>query len=323
MGLGLSEKQKEMRRSGIGASEGAAVLGFVPGAIEVWERKMGVAPEWEGNSLTEFGLRIERVLGEAWKERNPGYDIFTPGTLRHATVPVALASLDRVVVPLGRRAREVWIEGLEMKVSFHNAREFGESGSDEVPERFTVQTQWQMEVCDLPRVRLVALVNGDYREYPIERDREFGKMLMDGAQRWWQEFVVTGTPPPVDGSDAYASYIRRRFPKMRAPAIPATVELAEMVSRFKEAKDALDNVKSIHDEAKQALQILIGEAEGIEGLCSWKNNKDGSATDWEHLAQTLAVSHKVPPEEFEILKKQFTTTTPGARVLRLSKENKS
>jgi putative phage-type endonuclease len=324
MALGLSEKQIEMRRTGIGASEIAAVVGLVPGAIEIYERKMGLAPEFEGNSLTEFGLRIERVLGEAWKERNPGWDIFTPGTMRHPTVPIALASPDRVVVPVGRRAREVWKEGLEMKVSFFNAKEFGESGSDEIPERYTCQTQWQMEVCNLPMVRLVALVNGDYREYPIARDREFGAMLLEGAQKWWREFIETRTPPPVDGSEAYAAYIRRRFPKMRAPAIPATVELAEMVSRYKETKEAFDQAKEFNDEAKQALQVLIGEAEGIEGMCSWKNNKDGKSTDWEKVASDLR--GYLPPSLDETITgiiAKHTTTTPGARVLRLTKEKKS
>jgi len=180
-----------------------------------------------------------------------------------------------------------------------------------------------MEVCDLPRVTLVALVNGDYREYPIDRDREFGALLLEAAQKWWAEFILTNTPPPVDGSDAYAAFIRRRYPRTHAPSLPASPELEALVSRFKETKGAFDQAKAFNDEAKQVLQAAIGEAEGIEGLCSWKNNKDGTSIDWEGITRCITIANHIPDGEVEILKKQFTTPTPGARVLRLTKEKKS
>lgn len=310
--LGLSEKQIVLRQSGIGASEIAAVTGIIPGAVAVWERKVGLAPEFEGNSLTEFGTRIERVLGEAWKDRHPGKDIFTPGTLRHPRVAIALASPDRIVVPTGRRAREVWEEELEMKVSFFSSSDFGEAGTDEVPERYLAQVQFQMEVCDLPKATLVALVNGDYREYPVARDRELGGMLLDAAQKFWTDHVETKTPPPVDGSEAYAGYIRRRFGAALAPPLPASPELEALVARYREAKEALDQADVFATEAKQVLQAAIGDAEGITGLCSWRNNKGSPKTDWEAVAKLMN------PDP--ALVEKFTTLKPGARVLRLSKE---
>ena len=309
--LGLSDKQKALRSTGIGASEIAAVAGIVPGAVAVWERKVGLAPEFEGNSLTEFGHRIERVLGEAWKDRHPGRDIFTPGTLRHPRVSIALASPDRIVVPVGRRAREVWEEPLEMKVSFFSSSDFGEAGSDEVPERFIAQVQWQLEVVDLPRATLVALVNGDYREYPVERDRELGGMLLDAAQRFWRDHVEAGIPPAPDGSDAYGDYLRRRFGSVLKPALQPSPELEALVARYRETKEALDQAETFATEAKQLLQAAIGESEGVSGLCSWKQNKPSEKVDWEAVAREAGAS----PE----LVTKFTTTKPGARVLRLSK----
>src|SRR5512138_3210108 len=95
--LGLSEKQQDMRKTGVGASEVAAVVGlhhkFRP--IDVWLAKQPDAEPFEGNSYTEFGHRIERVLGEAYQERHPDIRIYTPGTLRHPKFDFALASPDR------------------------------------------------------------------------------------------------------------------------------------------------------------------------------------------------------------------------------------
>jgi predicted sulfurtransferase len=78
--LGLSEKQQAMRATGVGASE---VWDVLQGGITTYARKVGEAEPFEGNSLTEFGHRIERTIAEAWADRHPGVRIYTPGTLRH------------------------------------------------------------------------------------------------------------------------------------------------------------------------------------------------------------------------------------------------
>lgn len=321
--LGLSEKQLILRQSGIGASEIAAVAGIVPGAVAVWERKAGLAPEFEGTSLTEFGHRIEGVIADAYKDRHPGISIFTPGTLRHPKVPIALASPDRVVVPPNRRAREVWQSLLEIKTVFFAGAQFGEEGTDEVPEKYLAQVQWQLEVCDLQNATLVALVNGDYREFPISRDREFGGLLLDAAQKWWTDYVVKGVPPPPDGSDEYASYLRRRYPSNLKPALQPTPELVAAVTYYRETKEHLDQAEALASEAKQELQALIGETEGIAGLASWKQNKPSTSVDWEAVAGELR-RYLAPGLDSVIggLVAKHTTTKPGARVLRLATTKK-
>jgi geranyl-CoA carboxylase beta subunit len=60
------------------------------------------------------------------------------------------------------------------------------------------------------------------------------------------------------------------------------------------------------------VKAAIGEAAGIDGLASWKRNKGSARTDWEAVAKAAGA-----PEE---LVQKFTSTHPGARVLRLSKE---
>src|SRR3990170_2902625 len=162
--LGLSERQKATRLTGIGASEIAAVAGLHPTIrpIDIYAQKVGEAEPFEGNQFTEWGHRIEGVVAEAWRERHPEHSIFTPGTLRHRDerFPFALASPDRVVVPLGRRAREVWQGLLEIKnVSIYRADDFGEGG-DEIPEHMLLQVQWQLEITDLEEATLVPLIGG-------------------------------------------------------------------------------------------------------------------------------------------------------------------
>ncbi len=290
--LGLSEKQQAMRESGVGASE---VFDVLNGGIATYARKVGEAEPFEGNSLTEFGHRIERVIGEAWTERHPGVRIYTPGTLRHPEHDFALASPDRVVATpgQGRPAREDWLGLLEIKTVFFAGGDFGE-GADEIPEKYLVQVAWQQEVCAIEEATLVALVNGDYREYPIHRDRELGGMLLDVVGRFWREHVLARVPPPVDGSAAYTEYLRRRHPGVKAPPLPATPELRQLVAKLRAAKKATDAAEEEETRLSNMVRAAIGDAEGIEGLCTYRTQKGST----------------------------YTVTREAGRVLRLAKEKK-
>jgi putative phage-type endonuclease len=314
--LGLSEKQQLLRTTGIGASE---VFDVINGGITTYARKVGEADPFEGNSLTEFGHRVERVIGEAWAERHQGVRIYTPGTLRHPQHEWALASPDRVVAPvgLGRPARETWQSLLEIKTVFFSGSEYGE-GADEVPEKHLVQVQWQLEVVGLEEATLVALVNGDYREYPIRRDREVGGMLLEVVGRFWRENVLARVPPPVNGTEAYTAYLKRRHPRDAGPLLPATPELRDLVAMVKEAKARLKAAEEAEATVVNLLRAQLGDAAGVEGLCTWKSNKDSPKTDWEAVAKALLVH--APEGMAARLISESTTTRPGARVLRFSKE---
>lgn len=321
--LGLSEKQQQIRLTGIGASE---VFDVLQGGITTYARKVGEAEPFEGSSLTEFGHRIERVIGEAWSERHPGVRIYTPGTLRHPNHEWALASPDRVVAALGqgRPAREDWQSLLEIKTVFFSGGDFGE-GADEIPEKYLVQVQWQQEVCNLEEATLVALVNGDYREYPIHRDREIGGMLLEVVGRFWNENVLARIPPAVTGSKAYTEYLRHRYARDLAPALPASPELGDLVAKLRETKAALKAAEEAEVLAGNQLRAALGDAAGVEGLCTYKSNKDSAKTDWEAVALDLALAEcggdaKVAAKVLAARAEKFTTTKPGARVLRLAKE---
>lgn len=278
----LTERQQAVRATGIGASEIAAVAGLHPTKrpIDVYAEKVGEVPPFEGNEDTRWGQRLERVVAEAWLEEHPGKSIFTPGTLRHREHAFAVASPDRIVVPEGRRARDTWEQALEIKnVALYRAEGFGEEGTDEVPEHMLVQVQWQLEVADLPRGVLVPLIGGNrMRQYPIERDRELGAMLLEVAGRFWADHIEPRVPPRVDGSRSYATFLRKRFPAVTGPMLPPTPELEELVGLVREAKRAAKAAAAVEAEAANRLRATIGEAEGIEGLCTLRLQQGSTYT---------------------------------------------
>ncbi len=319
--LGLSEKQQAMRSTGIGASE---VFDVLNGGIVTYARKVGEAESFEGNSLTEFGQRIERVIGEAWQERHPNRRIYTPGTIRHPKYEWALASPDRVVAPpgQGRPARETWERLLEIKTVFFAGGDFGE-GADEVPEKYLVQVAWQQEVCDLEQATLVALVNGDYREYELPRNRELGTMLLEQVGAFWHDHVLARVPPPVDGSEAYTRYLRRRHPRDMAPPLPASPELRDLIAKVRAAKAALKAAEDNEAKITNGLRAALGDHAGVKGLCTYRSNKDSEKLDAEGYVAELErwlIDEGVAADAIGSARTRFTATKPGARVLRLAKE---
>jgi putative phage-type endonuclease len=336
--IGLTQKQRALRAEGLGASEVPTALGLNPfqSAAELAAVKRGELPAFEGNEFTRWGQRLERPIADEWLERHAaeGVSIFTPGTLRHRTSPVLLASPDRVIVPAGRRAREAWLGLLEIKAtSVRRADAFGEA-ADDIPETFIVQTQVQMEVCDIDSATLVPLIGGnDYREYPQRRDREMGGNLVQFAEKWWADYVVQGLPVPLDGSEAASSYLRRRFPVEHGPLLDPTDAARDLVQAFRLAKERLAESEEAASEIGNRLRALIGEASGVAGLCTWKANRPSEKTDWEEaVADAKAVlMFEASPDERKLTTREViqildaavkkrTTTKPGARVLRLAKE---
>lgn len=189
------------------------------------------------------------------------------------------ATPDRVIVPAGRRAREVWMGLLEIKaLSAYRSDEFDpETGL--VPEPYQVQCQVQMETCNLDQAVLVPLLGGNtYLEFPQVRDRELGGQLVEFAAKWWADHVVQGLPVPLDGSDASSAYLRKRFPVEAAPELAPTDELAAMVAQLRAAKARAAEAEQAEKLASNTLRLAIGEAAGIAGLCTYKQQKGSTYT---------------------------------------------
>lgn len=316
----LSRASQALRATGLGASEVPVALGLSPfqSAAELAAVKRGELPPFAGNEYTRWGQRLERPIADEWidRRREAGAEvaIFTPPTLRHRTSRVLLASADRVIVPVGRRAREAWLGVLEIKaVSAYRSREFG-AEDDAIPEAYLTQVQAQLEVLDLDEGWLVPLIGGNqYREYPIARDREMGAQIVEFADRWWSDHVKQGLPCPSDGSEAYDRYLRRRYPASVGSALEATPERRALVEAVRRAKAALKEVERAEAEAVAALKAEIGDAEGIAGLATWRSNRPSERIDWEGVARAAGATREIIA--------QHTTTTPGARQLRLAKES--
>jgi len=306
MGLDL-----EIRKGKVMASDLAGYMEFNPhaGPLETWARNLGHSA-FEGNALTEIGLAVESgiltLAAKHLKQDNKKFykelgkkignakyvSEWFPGTVFHPVKSWAGCTPDIYFPAIG--------EGVQAKNHGLNAAqhfaglpgELGEWDNNLLPEWHLVQCQWEMFVVGAKTWWLAALIGGnDFRMYHLRRDDDLLNMLASRAEAFWKKHLdPTGNqePPDADGSDSSAEYLRRAFPRVERPELlPTTEEARETGERYAQASAKLKEWESAKAEAKHRLMQLIGAAEGIAGVCTFRESKGTPKTDWEALAKTL------------------------------------
>lgn len=295
------------KRSGIGGSDIAAIAGCHPykTAADVYARIVAdVAPAADSPRMA-LGRAMESHIIDAYAMAN-GLD--PAGFARTVEIQAPGQPWRRGELDALDRARKLALDA-KLVVSPRQFARWGEAGSDQVPDEYLLQAHWYQALADTELFVIVAFIEGDLREYEIPRDREIEGTLIEIASRFWRDNVEKRVPPPLTGCDP--ATLRALFPRNAAPLRDATDLEHDLISRYAQAREVNASGEQVEEELKAALQAAIGDAEGIQcplGKITWKNNKDGQATDWQAVARAL----KAPQELVE----QHTTAKPGARVFR-------
>lgn len=314
--MSLTPEQLKLRMQGIGGSEIAAIAGLNPyaTALDVYRAKVE-GYVFETTSHMERGIFLEEGYAR-WYAHRTGSTLRETGTLRHPTFSRVLCTPDRLATTSS---------GAELDVSIKAPGRFaqaqwGEPGTDEIPDAYNCQVQWELLVLEpLNGIRVahvVAPIEDDLGIYTVAADPELQGYLLELAQRFWRDHVETKTPPPVDGTESSTRWLAARYPTHQTPLMIATQEGEQLIARFAKARIAREKAELEEETAKNALKALIGEAEGMKGTngcITWKAAKGSLKTDWEALAKELNPS--------EDLVQKHSRITQGSRRF-LFKESK-
>lgn len=273
----LTPEQIEQRRTGIGGSEIAALVGedAFSSPFDIWLSKTQgwVKPP---NSDMERGSFLEAGIAE-WYAHRTGSVLVESATHQHAVVGIAFCTPDRF-----ERVGDVF-----RLISIKSPRRgdaWGKAGTDDVPPGYLLQLQWEHAVCSSQGVhltddmQLAALVDGELRVYEIKADLEIQTWLLEYAQQWWARHVVGGVQPSLDGSSEANRWLRSKFPRDTAPIRPATMveDLYMLQLQWKETDIA--RLEGEAETLKLALMQAIGSAGGLEspaGRITYRADKNG------------------------------------------------
>ena len=137
--------------------------------------------------------------------------------MRHPVYEWMLATPDRLVLDADGQVERI----LEIKASFGAWDEWGDEGTDEIPDAYVIQVQHQMEVLNIDICDVAVLLSGyNFRVYTVFRNDALAQKLIEQCGSFWNDNVLPISPPPVDGSP------RNRRTATRAPKRPHAAILA-------------------------------------------------------------------------------------------------
>lgn len=284
--MSLTDAQRALRRTGIGGSEIAAVLGVATRktedgspktAFDTWFAK--VHPMEQLNTVdAERGIYLEPGIGDWYLSRTGRARGMAPGTVRHATESVALCTPDLLALDEKGRARLVSI-----KAPRHSF-EWGPDGSSDVPIDYVLQLQWEHLVCSsfMPAgalddgLDLAAFVGGELRTYHFRADLEMQAWMLEGAKAWWAAYCgPIPTPPPLDDSAGARVWLKQRFPASKGEVRPASPHEEVLLLALREAEAAQKATEGVYDTARRRVEEAIGNDAGLEssiGVVTWKSD---------------------------------------------------
>ncbi|NLT94836.1 MAG: hypothetical protein GXW85_04770 [Clostridia bacterium] len=257
----------EYRKRGIGGSDAAAIAGLSPwkSPIAVWlEKTSQVEPEEPGEAAY-WGKVLEDIVAQEFAKRT-GFKVRRRNAiLQHHEYPWMIANVDRLVV--GDNA------GLECKTtSAFNAKEWEQ---DEVPAQYLVQVQHYMAVTGYSAWWLAVLIGGNTFIYKkIERDNELIQQLIEIEKDFWENHVLAGVPPEMDGSTASTELLQRMYPEGKPAAIDLPSDAGELIETLDFLNEELKALEERKAECENRLKAMLGENEAGrfgERLVTWKN----------------------------------------------------
>lgn len=254
----------EQRRKGIGGSDAAAVLGLSKWRtpLDVYLEKRGEGITYEPNDAMHWGTLLEPVIRQEYADRT-GNLVREYGTeiVWHPKVPFLFATVDGVT-DSGRL--------LEIKTA-RASDEWGEPGTDEIPQVYLIQVQHYLACVQLPVADVAVLIGGqDFRLYEVEEDLELQDMIVESEIEFWGR-VKSGNPPdPVCLADVVKRYGRASS----GGQVQVDYEIAEHIVQLQALKTMRQALEESEERHKMAVLAALGEADtlldGDKTLATWK-----------------------------------------------------
>ena len=271
-----------MRKTYLGGSDLGAIVGVnrYKTALDVYLEKTSEFVEEVNNDATYWGNVLEDVVAQEYSKRMNLPIETEPALLRHPEYEFLAANIDR------------WVDGkkyvLECKTAgYMMSKEWGEEGSDNIPESYLIQSAGYAAICDVPKVDIAVLIGGqDFRIYSYVRNKEFEDKLIKIACNFWYNHVQKRIPPKCSSlADTF-----NLFPVGNHKELTASETITQKIYELKTLREqessiqkAIDALKVDIQEFMQDYDILLDNNGCV--VATWKNTAPRSFFDTKRLKQ--------------------------------------
>jgi putative phage-type endonuclease len=261
----------ELRRSAIGGSDIAAILGYsqYKTALNVYLEKRGLVDPMADNARLEMGRYLEEPILKWYLDTQECRASNREKFVRHPENTFLAGNLDLSVI---NEHEDEWI--LDAKnLHWRSAAQWGDEQTDEIPMDALFQGHHYLYLCPwAQRVDFVVLKGGNWppRIFPVLRDAELYEVILPRLRAFWFDHVVPGIPPYFDFSDLKTlEAIKALYPPKAEKVLP--VEIQPVVSiagrevKVSELAEAFDLLKSMGKEIESRQKRVEAALRAAQG----------------------------------------------------------
>ncbi len=231
----------ESRRTGLGGSDIAAVLGLSPFATphDVWLDKLGKAPQQEETEAMKWGIYNEEAAARRYADTH-GVPLTKGGFIRDMEHPYLCGTPDYIDT-----ANNVLVE-IKCPASWTI-----KSWNGELPVYYWAQMQHYMYLTGMRNAVLVTYSDGRmYKEWPVTYDEQWYLATRERLHEWWITHIIglveperTDLPPTADPN---------------ADALVADDNLARVYADLVEMRELEERIGDRIDELREQIRTAMG-----------------------------------------------------------------
>lgn len=282
------------RRTGIGGSDAAAVIGLNPfrSRIEVYADKMGMMPEKEDTESMRLGRDLEDYVAQRFCEATGKKVRRNNFMWCHDEHRCMIADVDREII--GENA------GLECKTTQAWGGKVIMKG--EIPLTYYVQCMHYMAVMGYDRVYLAVLIFGKgFFHFTIERDEDEIAALVAAEASFWRDHVQAGISPDPDGSQSAEQAVDAIWGNRTQEDEILMFDFSDDMRELCDLAAAEKEIKRRKDAIKQRLQAALGE--------HMVGSSDRYVITWRPQERSSIDSRRLYRERPDIYREYLTTSS--------------
>ena len=263
------EQWLELRKLGIGGSDASVVCGInkYKSPVELYMEKTGQIVPDEAGEYAYWGKQLESIVRLEFTKRTGIEVLPVYKLLRSKEYPFMLANLDGVC------------KHPDYGPSIFEAKTANAFKADEwnnaVPIEYVMQVQHYLAVTGYRGAYIAVLIGGNtFKWMFMERDEEAISMLIKWESDFW-EHVQSDIPPCLDGSEASAAFLKKRFPEA-VPHSKVTLpnEAVTLINQYEAAREKAEEYAEEKQKVENQLKQMLGENDtGTAGdrIITWIN----------------------------------------------------
>lgn len=282
------------RRTGIGGSDSAAVIGLNPfrSRIEVYADKMGMMPEKEDTESMRLGRDLEQYVADRFCEETGKKVRRNNFMWCHDEHRHMIADVDREVI--GENA------GLECKTTQAWGGKTIMKG--EIPLTYYVQCMHYMAVMGYDRMYLAVYIFGrGFFHFTIERDEKEIAALIAAETAFWRDHVDAGISPDPDGSQSAEQAVDAMWGERAEENEMLMFEYSDDMCELIQLTNAEKEIKRQKDAVKQRLQAALGT--------HTVGSSDRYVITWKAQERSSIDSRRLYRERPDIYREYLTTSS--------------